>query len=172
MKGSILGRSCYRVTDSSSISPYSEEYGFTANNPMFTDGAGRPISGRTFMSGIDKPSMEDADLLESVVDHILGGWSTYYPSYQSSQWIFTTKSLDWAMWETARRLASGQVSWVSLAKIIRMIHTHGTIGVLARLEWMLSTCLKGWVSVIATGAWFWQSRAQNAFTTAGYFQRY
>lgn len=70
------------------------------------------------MSGIDKPSTEDADLLESVVDHILGGWSTYFPSYQSSQWISTTKSHDWAMWETARRLASGQVSWVSLAKII------------------------------------------------------
>ena len=60
------------VTDSSSISPYSEEYGFTANDPMFTDGAGRPISGRTFMSGIDKPSMEDADLLIGLGAGIVG----------------------------------------------------------------------------------------------------
>ena len=49
-----------------------------------------------------------------------------------------------------------------------MIRTRGTIGVLARLEWTLSACLKSWVSVIATVAWFWQSRAQNAFTTAEY----
>jgi hypothetical protein len=73
MPGPSCGPSRYRVTDSSSISPYSQKYGFTANDPRFTDDVGRPISGRVYVSQGDKPSMNDADLVDSVVEHILGG---------------------------------------------------------------------------------------------------
>lgn len=99
MKGPYYGPSCYRVTDSTSVSPYSEEFGFTANHTLFTDGSGRPISGRIFMSEVEKPSIDDPSLREGVVGHILGGWSTYpyHPTRRRSQWVSTTADHEWAM---------------------------------------------------------------------------
>jgi hypothetical protein len=117
MKGSIYGPSCYRVTDSSSISPHVDGHGFTANDPLFTDNMGRPISGKAFMTDIQRPCLDDSSLVNSVEKHILGGWSTYHDPWRHSRWISTTADHEWAMWETARRLASGKVSWVDLAEI-------------------------------------------------------
>jgi hypothetical protein len=50
MGGAVRGRNCYRVTDSSSVTSYSEEHGFTANDPSFETGLKKASSGSAFKS--------------------------------------------------------------------------------------------------------------------------
>jgi len=118
MGGAVRGNNCYRITDSSSVTPYSEEHGFTANDPAFRDASQNPISGITFKAR-EPPSLAyDAALIESMRVHVLGGWATGRSALRHSRWISTTRRYRWAIWETARRLRSGKVSWVSIATII------------------------------------------------------
>jgi hypothetical protein len=118
MGGAVRGRNCYRVTDSSSVMPYSEEHGFTANDPAFRDASQNPISGITFKAR-EPPSLGyDMALIESMRVHVLGGWATGELAFRQSRWISTTRRYRWAIWETARRLASGRVSWVSIATVV------------------------------------------------------
>lgn len=77
MKGSKQDPCCYRVSYSSSVTPFSLENGFTAHDGLFLAGATRPISGKAFKA-IQAPSLDDPSLDESVVNHILGGWTTSY----------------------------------------------------------------------------------------------
>jgi hypothetical protein len=109
---------CYRATDKTSVSPYDSEYGFTANHHLFMDG-GRPISGTAFREDIQRPVIEDYCVTNTVVDHILGGWRRPFGFDVQSEWISTTANHEWAIWETVRRFASGQVSWVSLASVAK-----------------------------------------------------
>ena len=116
MKGSKQGACCYRVSDSSSITPFSQEHGFTAHDDLFLGGATRPISGRAFKA-VPAPSYNVPSFDQSVVDHILGGWASYDSNTRESKWISTTASHEWAVWETARRLVSGQVSFVDVSAV-------------------------------------------------------
>jgi hypothetical protein len=109
---------CYRVTDETSITPYDSEHGFTANHLRLMDGA-RPMSGKAFKEDIQIPVWDDSEVIDTVVDHIVGGWRRPYEFNCHSEWISTTANHEWAIWETVRRLASGQVSWVSMASIAK-----------------------------------------------------
>jgi hypothetical protein len=116
MKGSKQGACCYRVSDSSSITPFSQEHGFTAHHDMFIGGTTRPISGRAFKA-VPTPSYNESALDQSVVDHVLGGWASHNSNSRESKWISTTASHEWAVWETARRLVSEQVSFVDVSTV-------------------------------------------------------
>ncbi|KAI9639306.1 uncharacterized protein MKK02DRAFT_39604 [Dioszegia hungarica] len=60
---------------------------------------------------------------EAIIQHVLGGWPGYtHRGYTSpSDWISTTESLDWAIWEVARRLVVLRRKEVGLALIHRNI---------------------------------------------------
>ena len=109
---------CYRVTDETSLSPYDSESGFTANHRLFRDG-GLPISGTAFREDIQRPTLDDYGVTNTVVGHILGGWRRPFGFDVQSEWISTTANHEWAIWETVRRLASGRVSWVSMASVAK-----------------------------------------------------
>jgi len=112
---------CYRVTDKTSVTSYDDEYGFTANHDSFMDG-GRPVSGTAFREDFERPILDDCHVTDTVIDHILGGWRRPYAYDVQSEWISTTANHEWAIWETVRRLASGQVSWVSLASVAKHVN--------------------------------------------------
>ena len=116
MRRSKQGPDCYRVSDSSSVTHCGEGHGFTANDDLFLVEGTRPISGKAFKA-IQVPSTDDHWIDDSVMDHILGGWSRSYPTSRQSPWISTTASYRWAIWETARRLLSGQVSFVNVTTV-------------------------------------------------------
>jgi hypothetical protein len=117
MTGASLEQ-CFRVTDRSSVSPYDPQHGFTANDDMFEDASREPISAKAFKTHIAYPQLNDQQVVDSVIRHITCGWHQTSAEYQVlSRWISTTARYDWAVWEMARRLSSGQVAEVFITTI-------------------------------------------------------
>jgi hypothetical protein len=115
MTGATLEQ-CFRITDRSSVCSYDPQHGFTANDEMFEDAFGNPISAKVFKTDIT--ALSDRQVIDSVVRHITGGWHQTPAKYHvPSRWISTTARYDWAVWEMSRRLSSGQVAEVSITTI-------------------------------------------------------
>jgi hypothetical protein len=96
----------YRVYDGRSASPLTHD-GFTATSPQFLPA----LSGTQWRKNYHKlyysRDFRTADATrEAIIQHVLGGWPGYtHRGYTAqSDWISTTESLDWAIWEVARRL--------------------------------------------------------------------
>ena len=118
MTGASLEQ-CFRITDRSSVCSYDSQHGFTANDEIFEDAFGNPISAKLFKTDITYPTLSDRQVIDSVVRHITGGWHQSLSGryHVPSRWISTTARYDWAVWEMSRRLSSGRVAEVSSTTI-------------------------------------------------------
>lgn len=112
----------FRVHDELSATQLCDDHGFTATHPDFqSESSGMPISGRVWQKTYQRDyySSESRDAtVESIITHVLGGWPGYAGAYtDDSNWISTTRSLEWAVWEIVRRLVVLGRPYVELSLI-------------------------------------------------------
>lgn len=122
----------FRVHDQSSASPLRYN-GFTATSRRF-----KPIARmsnaiwreRYESLHQDENYRNDEHVLKSIAAHVMGGWPGYIRDQTGpSDWISTTKSLDWAVWEITRRLVKMGRNSVELSLIYRRGYRPGDQGV-------------------------------------------
>lgn len=78
----------------------------------------------------DENYRNDEHVLKSIAAHVMGGWPGYNRDQTGpSDWISTTKSLDWAVWEITRRLVKMGRNSVELSLIYRRGYRPGDQGV-------------------------------------------
>lgn len=110
-----------RITDDNSITPRTVD-GYTASSctvPSYTSSD----EWRQYYQGRypNWRSLDDQEV-DGIVDHITGGWRGY--SWNThSDWISTSASLMWIIWEIARRLDRDDCLEIELAVIRRKFHS-------------------------------------------------
>ena len=119
----------FRVWDTTSASPLiftgdPDTSGFRASNPNL--GSLSPQAFRNAFARLKRsPDWVDGVFMrQTIIDHVLSRWksgTTDSPSMPDdlSCWISTTRSLRWAIWEIARRLAIDPSKTIYLAVIHR-----------------------------------------------------
>ncbi|OCF33451.1 hypothetical protein I316_04871 [Kwoniella heveanensis BCC8398] len=115
-----------RLTDETSITPLTDN-GFTASHPLFEPSPSDAQWKRDYKQHNANCLRDSPDAREGIVRHISSGWG--YDSTAASPWISTTLSLDWAIWEAARRLAKLDIDWVDMSLI--------------KLEWTYNESYRG-----------------------------
>ncbi|KAI9639307.1 uncharacterized protein MKK02DRAFT_39605 [Dioszegia hungarica] len=101
-------RLLYRVHDDSSAAPLTRK-GFTATSPEFHYKGGvipAEVWHKEYQGLQEVDSLVDnKHVLESIAAHVSGGWKGYHSAKAGpSDWISTSMSFQWAVWEVVRRL--------------------------------------------------------------------
>lgn len=117
----------FRVHDEKSASKLSEMDGFAARHDNYGDEeTGLPVIGSQTWRIVYQANYYSEGFLsqemiqEDIIKHVLGGWPGYTREYTGpSEWISTSSSLDWSIWEIARRLVKLRRPYVELSLIAK-----------------------------------------------------
>jgi hypothetical protein len=112
----------FGVHDDDSASPLTD-HGFTAT--ALRPGPFGELSGVTWRNHFqrylyDEEYLTSDETRKAIAKHVLGGWAGYARAYTgASDWISTSSSLDWSIYEVARRLVRTRLDEVQLSLINR-----------------------------------------------------
>lgn len=106
-----------RITGDDSIVQRTSK-GYTASSGTVSSDISKDQWRRLFQGRYPDWRDHDYDGADDIVNHITGGWSGYSSSAESD-WISTSASLRWTIWEIARRLDRREQLSIELAVIRR-----------------------------------------------------